>query len=124
MANILLIEDMDGVRATIAMILTRAGHNVVTSADGGEGLRRATNEKYDLIISDILMPHVDGGEVIATLKSDQPDTPVLAISGGGSGVSVEEALRVAKEMADAVLRKPFSRDELLNAVTKHARTNS
>lgn len=118
MAKILLIEDMEGVRTSIAMILTQAGHTVESCPDGSAGLQHAERNNYDLVISDILMPKIDGGEVIAALKSSKPATPIIAISGGGSGISVEDAFRIAREMADAVLPKPFSRNELLSAVEK------
>ena len=118
MTTILLIEDMDGVRTTVAMILSNAGYDVDSCEDGGQGLELAQHNEYDLIISDVLMPSVDGSEVIARVKAENPAQPILAISGGGGGVSAEDALRMATETADAILQKPFSRNQLLDAVAK------
>ncbi len=116
MAQILLIEDMDGVRTAVSMILSGAGHSVSTASDGGDGLTKAADGSFDLVVTDILMPHVDGTEVIVKLKAKSPALPILAISGGGANVPAEEALRLAREQADSVLTKPFSKAEILAAV--------
>lgn len=118
MAKILLIEDMAGVRVSLAMILSRAGHNVLTAEDGQEGLDLSMRESFDLIVTDILMPRMDGSEVIFAFKERNDTTPVLAISGGGATVSAEQALKFAETTADAVLIKPFSKTDVLNAVNK------
>ena len=116
MANILLIEDMDGVRTAVSMILSGAGHTVSTAADGDAGLAKANQQSFDLVVTDILMPHVDGTEVIVQLKAKSPSLPILAISGGGANVPAEDALRIARDQADRVLQKPFSKAEVLAAV--------
>ena len=118
MAKILLIEDMEGVRSSLTTVLETAGHSVLEASDGEAGLHAADRQRVDLIITDIIMPKVDGSEVILSLKDRGQETPVLAISGGGNGASSESALLLARETADAVLPKPFSRDELLNTVNQ------
>ncbi|MCA3248184.1 MAG: response regulator [Azospirillum sp.] len=114
--KILLIEDMKGIRESLEMILSIAGYQLDFAADGAEGLRKARAGHFDLIVTDILMPEVDGTEVIMALRADGNRVPILAISGGGAGVSAGAALMVAKEKADAVLAKPFSKTELLEAI--------
>jgi len=120
MAAILLIDDMKGVRESLAMILEKAGHQVTQAAEGAQGLSAAAGGKFDLVITDILMPQVDGTEVIMQLRDSArlSRTPILAISGGGADVPAEEALKIAESFADEVMPKPFSRDDILAAVTR------
>ena len=118
MAKILLIDDMAGVRRTISAVLKRAGHTVTEADDGGAGLQLLKGDRFDLVITDMLMPNHDGMEVILFLEQ-QPNRPkVLAISGGGSQVSSDEAFMLARSKADATLAKPFDNTELLAAVGK------
>ena len=118
MASILLIEDMASVRSSLATVLQTAGHDVVEAEDGEVGLKQAKAQRFDLIITDIIMPYLDGSEVIMTLKQQSPDVPVLGISGGGNSVNAETALLLARETASAVLTKPFSRQDLIDTVTR------
>ena len=116
MKTILLIEDMQGVRDSLEMLLSTAGYKVTLATNGQEGLQSIAASTHDLIITDILMPEVDGSEVIMSAKKTHPDTLILAISAGGNGVSADQALMLAKEKADAVLEKPFSKDDFLSKV--------
>jgi len=114
--KILLIEDMKGVRESLEVILSLAGYDVHFASNGAEGLQKSKDAPYDLILTDILMPELDGTEVIFRLRASGNATPILAISAGGDGVSANEALALAKEKATDILEKPFSRDELLEKV--------
>jgi len=117
MCKILLIDDMDSVRHAIAAVLKKSGHQVVETNDGNDGVEKARAEKFDLVITDIMMPQSDGTDVVAALKANPGSPPVIAISGGGAGVSANAALTIARETADAALTKPFENDELLKTVT-------
>ena len=119
MASILLIDDMKGVRRTVSALLKRAGHTVTEADDGGAGLellRGAT--RFDLVITDMLMPKHDGMEVLLFLEQMHNRPKVLAISGGGSQVSADEAFMLARNKADATLAKPFDNADLLAEVDK------
>ena len=116
MAKILLIDDMDAVRAAIGSVLRKSGHDIVEANNGTDGLSLFQSEKPDIVITDIMMPSTDGTDVIVSLKSNSSSTPVIAISGGTSGIPAETALSIAREMADASLVKPFENEELLNTV--------
>jgi DNA-binding response OmpR family regulator len=116
MAKILLVEDINGVRSPLRTVLSLAGHSVVEAEDGRIGLERASEQQFDLVVTDIVMPNLDGSEVILSLKRNGAGTPVLAISGGGAWADTVGALALARESADAVLAKPFSRSALLTAV--------
>lgn len=119
MAKILLIEDMKGVRESLAMVLEKGGHDVRQAVSGTEGLEAAKQNPVDLVITDILMPDLDGSEVVITLKKEHGDKlPVLAMSGGSSVVTADNALALAREFADEVMPKPFSRDDILAAVDR------
>ena len=114
-ARILLIDDMPDVRKSIRMVLKRAGHEIEEAENGREGIEKAKSGKFDLVITDMLMPEADGGEVVQAIRR-QGRTPVLAVSGGGMQVSPDGALELAEKTADATLKKPFSREDLLQAV--------
>ena len=118
MARILLIDDMAGVRRTVSAVLKRAGHKVSEANDGGAGLELLKCDRFDLVITDMLMPDHDGMEVILFLEQQRNPPKVLAISGGGSQVSSDEAFMLARSKADATLAKPFDNSELLAAVDK------
>jgi CheY-like chemotaxis protein len=114
--RVLLIEDMKGVRDSLEVILSLQGYQVDFATNGSEGIQKAKSSAYDLIITDILLPQLDGTEVIFQLRALGNNTPIVAISAGGDGVSAKQALMLAKEKASAVLEKPFSKDMLLDAV--------
>jgi CheY-like chemotaxis protein len=116
--KILLIEDMKGVRESLEVILSIQGYQVDFANNGLEGLQKAKSSKYDLVITDILMPEMDGTEVIIQLRATGNQTPILAISAGGDGVSAKQALTLAKEKATAILEKPFSRDDFLAKIAE------
>lgn len=119
MAQVLVIDDINGVRRTVCAVLQRAGHTVTEAEDGSVGLQMLQDgRRFDLVITDMLMPKRDGLEVITYLEG-QPNRPkMLAMSGGGSQVSTDEAFMLASRKADATLRKPFDRAHLLAAVDK------
>ena len=116
--RILLIEDMKGVRDSLEMILSTQGFDIEVANDGAQGLQKAQSASYDLIITDILMPELDGTEVIIQLHASGNKTPVLAISAGGNGVSATQALTLAKEKANDIMEKPFSKEELLSKINE------
>ena len=118
MSNILVIEDMVGVRHAISSMLKRAGHTVEAVESGQKGLDQIQQRRFDLVVTDILMPDMYGTEVRFKLKAMPNRPPVIAISGGGAGVSAEAALQAARLQADAFLQKPFEKAELLAAVDK------
>ena len=118
MAEILLIEDMAGVRRAVGAMLKQAGHTVSTAANGKEGIEILGSRSFDLVITDMLMPEIDGSEVLFHLGNMSRRPRVIAVSGGGAGVSGASALRTAQFKADAFLEKPFEKAELLTVVEK------
>ncbi|MBO6509370.1 MAG: response regulator [Roseibium sp.] len=117
MCQILLIDDMLPVRHAIAATLRKAGHEVVEAEDGDNGLAIAERQAFDIVITDIMMPGSDGTDVVFALKSKPTGPRVVAISGGGAGIPADEALHLPATQADAVLKKPFTNEQLIETVS-------
>jgi PAS domain S-box-containing protein len=115
-ARVLVVEDEDGVRQLAVRTLESAGLTVIAAKDGPEALRLLRDETTspDLILSDVVMPHVSGRELSETAAALHPGLPVLFISGYAGGEVILK--RLIPEGA-AFLQKPFTPESLLRAVT-------
>jgi YesN/AraC family two-component response regulator len=114
--QILLIEDDNCVRQLLHQTLEKAGYDVIPASDGDEGMDLFRSNKPDLVITDIVMPQKEGLQMILELRRHDPDTKVIAMSGGGR-YSNTDYLKLAKKFgARATLCKPFLREEILNVV--------
>jgi len=119
MAKILIIDDEAPIRTVINHILTREGHDVDEAENGEVGLRLIELHPYDLVITDIVMPAIDGIGVILSLKEKYPHIRIIAITGGAAKNDRVYFLNVCKMMkVDLVLPKPFKAGELKSAVNK------
>ena len=115
MSLILVVEDGDNLRIAIETILKDAGYGVVQTESGKEAFRLCQEQLFDLVITDLAMPDMDGLELIQSLRRSRLDLPVLAISGAFNG----QLLKVATLLgAVATLDKPFTQAELLTMVNK------
>lgn len=122
--RILVIEDDPGVLQVLRTLLTRRGYDVVSATDGRDGMKYFEAHTVDLVITDILMPNVDGIETLRRIKETQPIVPVLVIS-GGHDIGPEYYLRIAKALgATEGLMKPFGADDLYAAVARLLATAS
>ena len=118
MDKILIIEDDNEVRDFLESVLSRAGYETATAADGRAGLQVFRSEPFDLVITDIIMPEKDGIETIMDMKREQKDLKVLAISGGGRA-EPDNYLESARLLgADATMKKPFTHQEMLETIVK------
>jgi CheY-like chemotaxis protein len=116
-ARILVADDTPATRAAIELILSSAGHDVMTVADGEAVLTALTSEAVDLAVLDIWMPKRSGLDVLKVLRQRHPTLPVIMVSGGGPGATLEQATALADVYrASKVLYKPFEDEELLDAV--------
>jgi len=113
MSRILIIEDETPMRTALADVLEGEGYRPLTAADGEIGLRKAIEEKPDLILLDIMMPKLDGFEVCAELRRLGHAVPVLMLTAKGQ---VEDRVTGLDAGADDYLVKPFSTEELLARV--------
>ncbi len=118
MARILLIDDDQAVRTGMRLTLAHYGHTVTEARDGREGLKLLDQINVDLLITDIVMPEVDGLEVVIEVAKRRPAMRIIAISGGGR-LNASDHLQVAKLLgATKVLAKPFTTEALLAAVNE------
>jgi two-component system OmpR family response regulator len=108
--HVLLIEDDIEAARLLVKGLRESGYTIDHAADGREGLLRATEGQFDLIVSDRMLPHLDGLAIIAALRSRGIGTPVLVLSALGS---VDDRIRGLKAGGDDYLTKPFAFAELL-----------
>lgn len=122
--SILCIDDEPLLRELLKELLEREGHKVQVCDSGQAGieafqLARANGAPFDLVITDLGMPYVDGRQVARTLKRESPETPIVMLTGWGTIMKEEDAL---PEQVDGVLSKPpRSRElrEILNRLTVH-----
>ncbi|MGC2412816.1 MAG: response regulator [Stellaceae bacterium] len=113
MAAILVIDDDPQMRRLFVRILTGAGHTAHVADNGKQGIELFRSVSPALVITDIVMPDMEGIELIRELRREAPTVPILAVSGSGRAVY----LRAATAMGAAeVLAKPFRNDELLSLV--------
>lgn len=113
--KILIIEDNNEVRENLAEILELAGYDVVTAADGKEGVRLTYVQSPDLIICDIMMPELDGYGVLYMLNKN-PDTariPFIFLTAKSEKADLRKGMETG---ADDYLTKPFNDIELLNTI--------
>jgi DNA-binding response OmpR family regulator len=116
MSQVLIIDDEPGIRKLLRLILENQGYSVATAADGREGLCIFRQDPPELVISDIIMPDMDGIEVIRTFKRENPMVNIISISGGGR-VSAVDYLDLAKKLGvHYTFEKPVDREALLRAV--------
>ncbi len=113
--TILVIDDDESLRRVMEYNLRDDGYRVVTAANGRSGLERFQTEAVDLVLTDIRMPEMDGMELLARLKTMQPDLPVIILTAHGTIGSAVEAIKVG---AFDFLTKPFPREQLSTAVRK------
>jgi DNA-binding response OmpR family regulator len=116
MARILVLEDDGALGIIMRSALEDGGHEVTVAADGRIGLRVFGAGKYDLVITDMLMPDMDGVEIVRTLRAYRSAVKIVCISGGGAldhGDLLTTAVRLG---ADATLPKPFAPRALVDLV--------
>ncbi len=118
MARILIVEDTEGVRQTLEIMLENSGHTLNVAESGSDALAQLKQHSYDVVVTDIIMPEIDGNDVIMEIKRMSRPPKVIAISGGGMKVDKDEALTLARSQADMVLKKPFTHRELQDSVEK------
>ena len=116
MAKILVVDDEPAILLMLKKMLEKADHEVDTASDGNEGIILFEKNKYDLLITDIIMPEKEGMETIIELRNKYPDLKIIAISGGGR-ISPDGYLPGAKLLgANMVFQKPLIQKEFLEAV--------
>lgn len=114
--RVLVVEDEKPMREVLEMALANSGFQVVSAVNGGEAISLARLMHFDLVITDMIMPGIEGIETIMALLAHDPGIKIIAISGVLPGAK-GDFLPLAKSLgAAAVLRKPFERESLISTV--------
>ena len=112
-AGILIVDDDSEVRAVLSRKMEQCGHHVTVAADGAEAITQLEQVSFDLAITDIVMPEMDGLTVIRFIRRQAPGTKIIAMSAPSDDDVLQSA---AKLGAHRTLEKPFTLDELADAV--------
>jgi CheY-like chemotaxis protein len=124
-AKILCIEDEDGMRDLLRLILEAAGYTYVDARDGAEGLEKIRSEDPDLILLDLMLPSVDGAEVLLRKQKDPAirNIPVIAVTALAS--PFDQIMWKRRTEIEDYITKPFVRKDLLETIERvlAARTN-
>ncbi len=113
MAKILVAEDEQAVRELLAITLRRRGHEVLAVADGSEALSRLALERYDLLLTDIVMPVVDGIALSLKAARDNPKMRILMMTGYAAE---RQRAHNLEELVHDVVLKPFTMEQIGKAV--------
>lgn len=116
--TVLVVDDDDTVLETISPMLADAGYDVLGVTKARVGFDEFRSRSVDLIITDILMPEMEGIEFILKLRKESPSVPIIAISGSGRSSKIDYLAMARRLGATAILEKPFGREELLGVVAK------
>ncbi len=117
--KVMIIDDSKTIRKSAETLLNKEGCNVLTAEDGFEALAKIAEHKPDLIFVDIMMPRLDGYQTCTLIKNNRQfrDTPVIMLT---SKDSIFDKARGRIVGSEEYLTKPFTRDDLLQAVNRHA----
>jgi len=114
--RLLIIDDNEEILTTLKSFLTKKNYFVVSASNGLDALKlmEAAKDDFDLVITDLVMPNISGVAVTAIIKKQNPNIPVIAITGYG-----EQPEALAKEVhADIVMEKPFKLNSLENNISR------
>ena len=111
--RLLLVDDDTAITGALSAFLERSGYDVRVAADGAAGLEAVAAEVPDLVVSDVLMPHMDGREFVRRLRDRDERLPVILLTQVGESWERSAAL---DEGADDYLNKPFDPQELLSRI--------
>lgn len=113
--RILIVDDEDGMRRLLGRVLTREGYETSTVGSGAEALRLVANERFDLVVTDIKMPEMDGLQLLEELKEYEPSLPIIVMTAYGT---IENAVQALRFGAYDYIAKPFETDEIKLTVAK------
>jgi len=114
-ANILIIDDEEAIRDSFSQVLKREGYGVKAAKDGREGLKFFKEEFFHVVLLDLKLPGLDGMRILSKIKEENPETPVIIITGFAT---IESAVEAMKRGALNYLAKPCSPGELRHIVKK------
>lgn len=121
MPSILIIDDEKAIRKTLTEILSFEGYKIDEAVDGEEGLKKFKEKTYDVVLSDIKMPKIDGLDFLQKAIESNPDVPIIMISGHGN---IETAVEAVKKGAYDFIQKPPDLNRLLITIRNAMERNS
>jgi len=113
--HVLIVDDETEMRAALTEALKREGHSIVTADNGQTALEKFDEETFDLVLSDVKMPKMNGEELLREIKSRSPGTPVIMMTAYGT---IDSAVQSMKDGAFDYLLKPFSAEILASSITR------
>jgi CheY-like chemotaxis protein len=115
--KILVVDDHDEFRGMVRQGLERGGYEVLDATDGTEALHLLGLHPVDVVITDIVMPDMNGLELIRQIRAQFSSVRIIAVSGGGARISPEEVLPAAEVFgAERVFSKPVDLDEMIRSI--------
>jgi len=108
--RVLIVDDEEMVRNLLVSVLSKQGQNCVTAKDGLEALEKIKNDSFDAVVTDIVMPHMDGITLTKEMVKLYPDLPILIITGHAEEYSAKSAIAAG---ARGFIKKPFSLPEFI-----------
>jgi DNA-binding NtrC family response regulator len=118
--TILLVDDDQDLRNLLERVLLRSGMAVHPAGDGRQAIKLLARQKFDLVVTDIIMPDVEGIELILKIRKEHPGLPIIAMSAGGR-LKADGYLKMAQTFgANQVLEKPFPIDVFVGEVRRLA----
>jgi two-component system alkaline phosphatase synthesis response regulator PhoP len=108
--RILLVEDEENLRDAIMLNLELEGYEVVTSGDGKDAVKKFSDQRFNLIVLDVMMPEMDGFQVCEQIRLENSDIPILFLTAKDSS---EDKVKGLKRGADDYMTKPFNLEELM-----------
>ncbi|HVM94817.1 MAG TPA: sigma-54 dependent transcriptional regulator [Candidatus Acidoferrales bacterium] len=117
MARILVVDDEEGIRSFLAEALALDGHAVEQAGDGEEAWQRLARESFDLLVTDLKMPRLDGLELVRRVRAQQPETEVIVLTAHGTVSTAVEAMRLG---AFDYLQKPLDSPEQISLLAVRA----
>ena len=110
--RLLVIDDEPAVGEVLSECLSLLGYDVEAARDGADGLARLARERFDLVVTDLRMPYLDGWDVLESARAITPGMPVIMVTGAAE----DEDLERARAQGVRLLAKPFTLQELKAAV--------
>ncbi|MCJ8331711.1 MAG: response regulator [Lentisphaeria bacterium] len=115
--KILIVDDAESYRLLLSEILYFYGYDIYCAKDGVEALHLIKQEGIKLVITDILMPEMDGNELVRNIKKINPKTKVIGMTGGGELISADSAEKLSRMYDfDEFFQKPITHEDLISYI--------
>ena len=113
MARVLVVEDEEAVRDYVCRVLSMHGHSILTANDGAEAVEQMNAHHFDLLVSDIAMPVMDGISLALKVRASRPHVPIILMTGYANERQRAHNLSL---LIEGLISKPFTMDQLLSEV--------